>query len=87
MTFARWFQSVVKFTDFCWQFTAICVDSNRDTVAPMVKVRMHPPSASRILLPDGRYMAYDEQGVPADKARFSLIAPHSFLSSRLAGNL
>ena len=30
---------------------------------------MHPPSASRILLPDGRYMAYPDQGVPADRAR------------------
>ncbi|XP_021889824.1 uncharacterized protein LOC110808598 [Carica papaya] len=30
-------------------------------------------------------MAYKEQGVPADRARFSMIAPHSFLSSRLAG--
>ncbi|XP_057999026.1 uncharacterized protein LOC110667352 isoform X2 [Hevea brasiliensis] len=34
---------------------------------------------------DGRYMAYREQGVPADRARFSMIAPHTFLSSRLAG--
>lgn len=49
------------------------------------KVKVHPPSAARILLPDGRYLAYRELGVPADKARFSLIASHSFLSSRLAG--
>ncbi|EXB98573.1 hypothetical protein L484_014418 [Morus notabilis] len=49
------------------------------------KVYIHPPSASRIMLPDGRYMAYKEQGVPADRARFSLIAPHAFLSSRLSG--
>lgn len=54
-------------------------------MAPVVKVRQHPPSASRVLLPDGRYMAYHEQGVLADTARFSLVAPHSFLSSRLAG--
>ncbi|KAJ0978217.1 hypothetical protein J5N97_013691 [Dioscorea zingiberensis] len=46
---------------------------------------IHPPSAARIQLPDGRYMAYHEQGVPAERARFSLISPHSFLSSRLAG--
>lgn len=48
---------------------------------------MHPPIASRILLPDGRYMAYHDQGVPAGRARFSLVAPHSFLSSRLAGKV
>lgn len=69
------------------KFAAISVDPNRDAVAPVVKVRVHPPSARRILLPDGRYMAYDEQGVPADNARFSLVAPHAFLSSRLAGEL
>ncbi|XP_052150141.1 uncharacterized protein LOC127768573 [Oryza glaberrima] len=42
------------------------------------------PSAKTIQLPDGRHLAYKEQGVTADRARFSLIAPHSFLSSRLA---
>jgi pimeloyl-ACP methyl ester carboxylesterase len=30
-------------------------------------------------------LAYEEKGISADRARFSLIAPHSFLSSRLAG--
>ncbi|XVE76226.1 hypothetical protein DITRI_Ditri12bG0156000 [Diplodiscus trichospermus] len=54
-------------------------------VPPEKKVRVHPPSASRIQLPDGRHLAYRDIGVAADKARFSLIAPHSFLSSRLAG--
>lgn len=54
-------------------------------VPPVKKVRIHPPNATRILLPDGRHMAYLEQGVPADRARFSIISPHSFLSSRLAG--
>ncbi|KAI3974314.1 hypothetical protein MKX01_030983, partial [Papaver californicum] len=49
------------------------------------EVYLHPPSASRVQLPDGRHLAYHEQGVPADRARFSFIAPHSFLSSRLAG--
>lgn len=49
------------------------------------KVYVHPPSASRILLPDGRQLAYHQQGVPAELARFSVIAPHSFVSSRLAG--
>jgi hypothetical protein len=37
------------------------------------------------VLPDGRYMAYKEQGVSAERARFSMLAPHTFLSSRLAG--
>ncbi|KAB2614828.1 hypothetical protein D8674_021416 [Pyrus ussuriensis x Pyrus communis] len=49
------------------------------------KIYIHPPSAARVMLPDGRFIAYKEQGVPADRARFSIIAPHSFLSSRLAG--
>jgi len=52
-----------------------------------MKVRKHPPSASRVQLPDGRFMAYHEQGVSSETARFSLVAPHSFLSSRLAGKL
>lgn len=51
------------------------------------KVYIHPPSADRILLPDGRFIAYKERGVAADRARFSVIAPHAFLSSRLAGFL
>lgn len=55
---------------------------------PLVKkVYIHPPTATRIVLPDGRHLAYHEQGVTADRARLSLIAPHSFLSSRLAGIL
>lgn len=54
-------------------------------IATVRNVQMHPPNASRILLPDGRHMAYHEQGVPADLARFTIIAPHSFLHSRLAG--
>ncbi|KAG6415097.1 hypothetical protein SASPL_122499 [Salvia splendens] len=53
---------------------------------PLVnKMKVHPSSASIILLPDGRRLAYQEQGVPADRARHSMIVPHSFLSSRLAG--
>lgn len=52
---------------------------------PIPLVQSHPPSANRILLPDGRNISYHEQGVPADKARYSLIAPHAFLSSRLSG--
>ncbi|KAL2323286.1 hypothetical protein Fmac_027665 [Flemingia macrophylla] len=75
--------SVVFFV-FILALAAISVDPSREAVAPIVKVRQHPPSASRVLLPDGRYMAYQEQGVAMDAARFSLVAPHSFLSSRLA---
>jgi len=68
-------------------FAAISVDSNHQTSTKAAMVRMHPPIASRILLPDGRYMAYQNQGVPPGRARFSLVAPHSFLSSRLAGKI
>lgn len=53
----------------------------------MKKLYIHPANATRILLPDGRHLAYQEQGVPADTARFSMIATHSFLSSRLAGTI
>ncbi|XP_028551921.1 uncharacterized protein LOC110100829 [Dendrobium catenatum] len=49
------------------------------------KLYIHPPSASLIQLPDGRVMAYQEQGVSVERARFTMISPHSFLSSRLAG--
>lgn len=57
-----------------------------DASVPAVKkVHVHPPSANHILLPDGRHMAYHENGVPASRARFSMIVPHSFISSRLAG--
>ena len=62
------------------------VSLEHDTDIPVPKkVSIHPPCADRIMLSDGRYMAYREQGVPADRARFSMITPHSFLSSRLAG--
>lgn len=68
-------------------FAAISIDPNHETLPKVMKVRMHLPSASRILLPDGRYVAYRDQGVPAGRARFSLVAPHSFQSSRLAGKI
>ncbi|KAM1255398.1 hypothetical protein ACFX2F_029835 [Malus domestica] len=62
------------------------VETTPSGPAPEVKkIYIHPPSAARVMLPDGRFIAYKEQGVPADRARFSIIAPHSFLSSRLAG--
>ncbi|XP_061359041.1 uncharacterized protein LOC133303179 [Gastrolobium bilobum] len=68
-------------------FLALFVNFEHDlsSTLPVKQVFVHPPSAKRIVLPDGRYMAYKEQGVSADKARFSVIAPHAFLSSRLAG--
>ncbi|KAB2631055.1 hypothetical protein D8674_008574 [Pyrus ussuriensis x Pyrus communis] len=65
---------------------SINVNTNHDSLVRSVKkVQIHPPSASHVLLPDGRRLAYHEQGVPAKSTRFLLIAPHSFLSSRLAG--
>lgn len=71
---------------FLIAFAVLSVNTKHDSSIPQIKkVCIHPPSASRVLLPDGRHMAYHELGVPADRARFSLIAPHSFLSSRLAG--
>ncbi|KAI4322227.1 hypothetical protein L6164_021938 [Bauhinia variegata] len=69
-------------------FAVLYVNFEHDggtSTPPAKQVFVHPPSADRIVLPDGRYMAYREQGVPAYKARFSIIAPHTFLSSRLAG--
>ncbi|KAL6199980.1 hypothetical protein ACLB2K_029762 [Fragaria x ananassa] len=68
-------------------FTALIVNMETTPATPDVvkKVYIHPPSAARVMLPDGRYIAYKEQGVPADNARFSIISSHAFLSSRLAG--
>ncbi|PNT77601.1 hypothetical protein BRADI_1g65700v3 [Brachypodium distachyon] len=54
-------------------------------VEQLRKLYISPPNAKRFQLPDGRHLAYEEKGVSAERARFSLIAPHSFLSSRLAG--
>lgn len=76
----------VVFFVFILALAVLNVNSAHDTPVPIVKkLNIHPPSASRILLPDGRHIAYLEQGVPAGRARFTLIAPHAFLSSRLAG--
>uniref|UniRef100_A0ACD5XJE6 Uncharacterized protein n=1 Tax=Avena sativa TaxID=4498 RepID=A0ACD5XJE6_AVESA len=64
------------------------VGSGDDTATPIEqpkKLYISPPNAKRFELPDGRHLAYEEKGISADRARFSLIAPHSFLSSRLAG--
>lgn len=70
-----------------YKIPALIVNMETTPTTPDVvkKVYIHPPSAARVMLPDGRYIAYKEQGVPADNARFSIISPHSFLSSRLAG--
>lgn len=65
----------------------LSLSAERDdvTISPIKKIYIHPPSARRVMLPDGRFLAYKEQGVSAETARFSLIGPHTFLSSRLAG--
>ncbi|CAA3009606.1 hydrolase acyltransferase (alpha beta hydrolase superfamily) [Olea europaea subsp. europaea] len=64
----------------------LIVNTDHDTTTSLVKkIKIHPPSASLILLPCGRRLAYQEQGVPAEQARFSMIVPHPFLLSRLAG--
>ncbi|XWS28438.1 hypothetical protein CRYUN_Cryun25bG0069000 [Craigia yunnanensis] len=76
----------VIFFIFVLALAVLSVSIEHDTAITVAKkVYIHPPSANRIVLSDGRYMAYREQGVPADQARFSMITPHSFLSSRLAG--
>ncbi|KAJ8753962.1 hypothetical protein K2173_001860 [Erythroxylum novogranatense] len=65
---------------------ALSVNTTKSSSLPSVKrVRLHPPVARRVLLPDGRHVAYHEQGVAAESARYSMIGPHAFLSSRLAG--
>ncbi|KAK6138057.1 hypothetical protein DH2020_028195 [Rehmannia glutinosa] len=70
-----------------WVFLlAVLIVNITQTTTPLVKkMKVHPTSASLMLLPDGRRLAYQEQGVPADQARYSMIIPHSFLSSRIAG--
>ncbi|KAL0347218.1 UNVERIFIED_CONTAM: hypothetical protein Scaly_1737800 [Sesamum calycinum] len=78
----------IIFFVFVLALAVLNVNSNHDSAVVMVKkVSLHPPSAVRILLPDGRYIAYHEMGVPADTARYSIIMPHAFLSSRLGGIL
>lgn len=68
-------------------FVAVMLNTNGDASISLVKkLHVHPPSATLIFLPDGRYLAYKEQGVPSDQARFSVIASHSFLSSRCTWN-
>lgn len=77
--------SVVSFV-FAVVIAVLIVTSESDTTAPLIqKLHINPPNATRILLPDGRHLAYQEQGVPSERARITLVASHSFLSSRLAG--
>ncbi|KAK9289765.1 hypothetical protein L1049_007924 [Liquidambar formosana] len=77
---------LVVFTVLIIALAVLSVNTKHDSsILPVKRVYIHPASASHVLLPNGRHMAYQEQGVPADRARFSLIASHTFLSSRLAG--
>lgn len=75
------------FNDLFCLSAVLSLSAERDdiTISPIKKIYIHPPSARRVMLPDGRFLAYKEQGVSAETARFSLIGPHTFLSSRLAG--
>ncbi|KAL8136612.1 hypothetical protein V2J09_002613 [Rumex salicifolius] len=76
----------VIFLVFFVAMAALSGKTAPDENIPVVKlVHIHPPSASHILLPDGRRLAYHEQGLPAIVARFCVIVPHSFLFSRLTG--
>ncbi|KAH9626848.1 hypothetical protein KSS87_020489 [Heliosperma pusillum] len=77
----------VIFFVFLLALAVLNVNCGHDSLPPPVVKQMviHPTSASTILLPDGRRIAYHEQGVVRDRARYTLIAPHAFLSSRLAG--
>ncbi|KAF3632714.1 putative mitochondrial import inner membrane translocase subunit TIM14-2-like [Capsicum annuum] len=76
----------VIFFVFILALSALSVNSKQDISGKLVKeVYIHPPSATRILLPDGRHMSYHEMGVPPNRARYPVIAPHGFLSSRLGG--
>ncbi|EPS63503.1 hypothetical protein M569_11281, partial [Genlisea aurea] len=64
---------------------ALLVNTAQNATPMAAKMTIHPPNATLIHLPDGRRLAYLENGVPSDQARYTLIVPHSFLSSRLAG--
>lgn len=86
--FSLFFVLVLDHADIAFEFAVLIVNTEYDNTTPLVKkMCIHPPSAAHVLLPDGRHLAYKEQGVPADQARYSVIASHSFLSSRLAGTL
>ncbi|KAK3027344.1 hypothetical protein RJ639_041585 [Escallonia herrerae] len=47
---------------------SILVNTEIDTTSQVTqKLCIHPPNATRILLPDGRHLAYQEQGIPGIK--------------------
>ncbi|XP_021751617.1 uncharacterized protein LOC110717269 [Chenopodium quinoa] len=76
----------VIFFVFILAFAVLNVNNAHQNPAPIVKkMLIHPPNASTVLLPDGRHIAYLEQGLSGNRARFTLISPHAFLSSRLSG--
>lgn len=77
---------LVIFLVFILALSVLGVNTKYERSVSLVKkVYIPPPSAVRIQLPDGRFLAYHELGVPSDRARFSLVVPHGFISSRLAG--
>ncbi|KAL9995766.1 putative alpha/beta hydrolase-1 [Helianthus debilis subsp. tardiflorus] len=77
--------SVISFV-FAVVIAVLIVTSESDAPVPMIqKLHIYPGNATRILLPDGRHLAYHEQGVSSDRARYTIVTSHSFLSSRLAG--
>ncbi|KAL5716850.1 hypothetical protein ACHQM5_009965 [Ranunculus cassubicifolius] len=73
----------VVFLVFIIAISVLCVNTESQTQHK--KVNTHPPTATFVNLPDGRRIAYHQRGTLAKTARFSLLSPHSFLSSRLAG--
>lgn len=73
------------FLVFILALSVLCVNTQQPQHSLPTKVHVHPPTAALVQLPDGRHMAYHQQGVQAQNARFTLISPHSFLSSRLSG--
>ncbi|GLJ16849.1 hypothetical protein SUGI_0290430 [Cryptomeria japonica] len=73
---------VVLFVTF---LTLTVLRSGTREPIPAKEVYTLPITAQRVRLPDGRHIAYREEGVSANIARHSVLVVHSFLSSRLAG--
>lgn len=42
-----------------------------------------PVTAPRVRLADGRHLAYEESGVPKERARYKIVFSHGFTGSRL----
>lgn len=65
--------------------------AKQDRVVSVVKVEtakidtMPPINVPHVKLPDGRRVAYREQGISQELARHTILVVHGFLSSRLAG--